>query len=85
MGRTLFSSFAGAGIGFLVAFVIASMTGALSTPDGGAGILFVGTFLGGIGAIAGAIIGGVADLLEFFKRREEARQAQEQGKSESEI
>jgi hypothetical protein len=34
--------------------------------------MFVGVFLGGTGAIAGAIIGGVADLLAFFRRKERA-------------
>lgn len=57
------------------------MTGAFSTRDGAGIVLFVGTFLAGAGAIAGAVIGGVAELLVFFQRREQARQSQ--GKCES--
>ena len=34
--------------------------------------MFVGSFLAGTGAIAGAIIGGVADLLEFFRKKDQA-------------
>jgi hypothetical protein len=83
MKHTLFYSFAGAGIGFLVAIAIALMTDALSTRDGGAIIMFLGAFLAGPGAIAGAIIGGVADLLVFFKKREEARLLQECREPES--
>jgi len=44
-------------------------------------MLFVGCFLAGAGAIAGAIIGGVADLQEFFKRKDQApREAQDRDK-----
>jgi hypothetical protein len=82
MKHTLFYSFAGAGIGFLVAIAIALMTDALSTRDGGAIIMFLGAFLAGPGAIAGAIIGGVADLLVYFKRREQTRQSQVKYESE---
>ena len=72
MGRTLLYPFAGAGIGFLVAFVIvAMMAGAQPSSDWAVITLFVGTFLAGTGAIAGAIIGGV----EFFKRRQQATDA----------
>jgi hypothetical protein len=40
-------------------------------------------FLAGTGAIAGAIIGGVADLREFFRRKDQApREAQDRDKSE---
>jgi hypothetical protein len=77
MKRTLFSAFAGAGIGMLAATAIGAMTRATSTPDGLAIILFIGVFLAGTCAIAGAIVGGVADLIEFFKKKEEARQIQE--------
>jgi hypothetical protein len=48
--------------------------------------LFVGIFLAGSGAIAGAIIGGVADLLKFVRRRERARtESQTRCKSKSEV
>jgi hypothetical protein len=33
--------------------------------------LFLGSFLAGAGAIAGAVIGGVADLRECHKRKDE--------------
>jgi hypothetical protein len=65
-------SIAGAGIGFLAAVVlVAIMTGTQTPPsDTWAITLFVGTFLAGAGAIAGAICGGFA---EYFKRIEQAR------------
>lgn len=81
MGRTLLYPFAGAGIGFLVAFVIVRMMAGASPPSDTTAItLFVGTFLAGTGAIAGAIIGGV----EFLKGRQQAREEQVQRESESE-
>ena len=89
MGRTLLCSLAGAGAGFLVGFVVVlavvRMTaGAQPASDTGPAIMFVGVFLAGTGAIAGAIIGGVADLLEFFRRKDRApREAQDRHKSES--
>jgi hypothetical protein len=71
MGRMLLYPFAGAGIGFLVAFVIVRMMAGEPPPSDTAAItLFVGTFLAGTGAIAGAIIGGV----ECFIRRQQARE-----------
>ncbi|HEY1377320.1 MAG TPA: hypothetical protein VGF55_11025 [Gemmataceae bacterium] len=71
MGRTLVFSFAGAGIGFLAAFVIVQMmTGPSEARDTAAITLFVGTFLGGSGAIAGAIVGAVA---EFANRSTQPR------------
>ena len=82
MGRTCLYSFAGAGIGFLAAFVIVGMMVGASPPSDTTAItLFVGTFLAGTGAIAGAITGAVA---EFVKRTEQARAAQMQRDSESE-
>ena len=82
MGRTLLYPFAGAGIGFLVAFAIVRLTvGASPSRDTTAITLFVGTFLAGTGAIAGAIIGAV----EFFKRRQPPREEQVQRESESEV
>ncbi len=71
MARTLLCSLAGAVGGFLVgAAAVRSMTPYAS--DTTAIILFVGIFLAGTGAIAGAIIGGVADLQEFFRRKDQA-------------
>jgi hypothetical protein len=73
MVRTLLCSLAGAGAGFLVGFAAVSMTlGAQSSRDIVAVMLFVSIFLAGTGAIAGAIIGGVADLREFFTRKDQA-------------
>jgi hypothetical protein len=82
MGRTWLCSFAGAGIGFLAAFVIVRMMAGASSPSETTAItLFVATFLAGTGAIAGAITGAVA---EFSKRRDQAREAHVQRESESE-
>jgi hypothetical protein len=81
MGRTLLYPFAGAGIGFLAGFVIVGMmAGAASPSETTAITLFVGTFLAGCGAIAGAIIGGV----EFFMRGRQVREAPSQRGSEPE-
>ena len=84
MGRTLLCSLAGAGTGFLVGFAAVRMAaGAQPAGDTGPISLFVGIFLAGAGAIAGAIIGGVADLREFFRRKDQApREAQDRDKSE---
>ncbi len=35
-------------------------------------IAIMGMILAGMGAIAGAIIGGVADLREYFRKRDQA-------------
>jgi hypothetical protein len=82
MGRTLVCSLAGVGVGFLVGYAGVSMTaGAQPASDTGPAILFVGSFLAGTGAIAGAIIGGVADLREFFRRKVQApSESQDQNK-----
>ena len=84
MGRTLLCSLAGAGAGFLVGFAAVRMVaGAQPASDTGFIIMCVGVFLAGTGAIAGAIIGGVADLREFFRRKDQApREAQDRDKSE---
>jgi hypothetical protein len=82
MGRTWLYSFAGAGIGFLVAVVIVQMMVGPSPPSETTAItLFVGIFLAGTGAIAGAITGGVA---EFVKRMDQARETQGPRASEPE-
>ncbi len=87
MGRTLLCSLAGAGAGFLVGFAAVLMAfGAQPARDTGAIALFVGIFLAGTGAIAGAIIGGVADLREFFRRKDQApREAQDRDKSKWDV
>jgi len=90
MVRTWLYSFAGAGVGFLVGFVLVLLVrmtaGAQPPSDMAAVTLFLGGFLAGAGAVAGALIGGVADLLAYFRRRDEAvRDAQAQCESESEV
>jgi hypothetical protein len=70
MVRTLIGSVAGAGTGCFVAVVAVQIAaGGQPGSDAGPVTLFVGVFLAGAGAIAGAIIGGVADLVAFFKRK----------------
>ena len=71
MSRSFVGSLAGAGVGFLVGFVsVIIASGGESARDTGSIILFVGCFLASAGAIAGAVIGGVADLRELFKRND---------------
>ena len=84
MARALLYSLAGAGAGFLVGFVVVRMAaGAQPASDTGPISMFVGIFLAGTGAIAGAIIGGVADLREFFGRKDQApREAHDRDKLE---
>jgi hypothetical protein len=73
MGRAGICAFAGGVIGFFAGCVIVrAMVGASPPSDTAAITLFVGTFLAGTGAIAGAISGGVA---EFFRRAERARES----------
>ena len=73
MSRSLVSSLAGAGIGFLVGCVgVRIASGGEWERDTGGVILLLGSFLSGAGAIAGAVIGGVADLREFFKKKDQA-------------
>jgi hypothetical protein len=63
---------AGAALGFLTALILVTvMVGGASPGETAAITLFVGAFLAGCGAIAGAILGGLASL----KRRQEARVA----------
>jgi hypothetical protein len=72
MSRTLLCSLAGAGVGFLLgAVAIAIASGGQAGSDTAGITLFVGSFLAGMGAIAGAVIGGVADLREFFTKRDQ--------------
>jgi hypothetical protein len=78
----LLCSLAGAGVGFLVGFAIVHIAAdAQPARDTGPASLLVGVFLAGSGAIAGAIIGGVADLREFFKKKDQApRETQDRDK-----
>jgi hypothetical protein len=84
MGRTFLCSLAGVGAGFLVGLAVIHMAaGAQPASDTGPAALFVGVFLAGCGAIAGAIIGGVADLREFLKWKDQTpREAQDRDNSE---
>jgi uncharacterized protein YqgC (DUF456 family) len=80
MGRTVLFSLAGAGIGFLAAFVIVRMmTGASAARDTAAITLFVGTFLAGSGAIAGAIVGAVAEVANRTAQAKAAQLRRESG------
>jgi hypothetical protein len=82
MSRTLVCSIAGAGIGFLVGCVgVAIASGGQAASDTAGITLFVGSFLAGTGAIAGAVIGGVAELRESCAKKDQAsdRKAAKQG------
>jgi hypothetical protein len=82
MGRTLLYPFAGAGIGFLFGVLVARiMVGGSPPSDTTAITLFMGAFLAGCGAIAGAIMGGV----ESFKRSRQAPDTQLRRESESDV
>ncbi len=90
MVRTCLCSFAGAAVGFLfglVLVVLIPLTAGAGLPSEAVpiGALF-GGFLAGTGTVAGALIGGVADLLAYFKRRDEAaRNAQKRCESQSRL
>jgi hypothetical protein len=74
MIRTLLCSLAGAAAGFFVGFVgVCLAAGKPPAGDIGFAILIVSVFLAGAGAIAGAISGGVADLREFFAKKDHAQ------------
>jgi hypothetical protein len=85
MVRTWLYPVAGAGVGFLVGLLLVQMmAGGQPASDTVAVTLFVGVFLAGAGAVAGALTGGAADLLEFLRRRDEAaRDAPEHSEPES--
>ena len=71
MLRTCLCSLTGAGLGFLAAFILVGiMSGPEPAKDMGWIVLFLGALLSVGGAIAGAVTGGAADLLEYFKRRD---------------
>ena len=78
MSRTFVCSLVGAAVGFLVGCVgVRIATGGETARDTGAVILFMGSFLAAAGAIAGAVIGGVADLREFFTKKDQASDQKE--------
>ena len=71
MVRTFVFSLTGAGVGFFVgSALVAMMSGGQPAHDTAFVCLFFGSLLAGAGAVAGAIIGGVADLLSFFRNRD---------------
>ncbi len=75
MRRTLLCSLAGAGAGFFAGFVIVELFIQIlareTVPDNTGMVLILGVFLAGAGTIAGAIIGGVADLKEFLQGKQQ--------------
>lgn len=75
MRRTLLCSLAGVVAGFLLTAVVISITAGATggrSADTGPIIAILGIFIAGMGAIAGAIIGGVADLREFYRTKDKA-------------
>ena len=86
MLRTLLCSLAGAVAGFLASTVVILIVagaagGRPSATDTVPIIGILGIFIAGMGAIAGAIVGGVADLREFFRKRDQAsRNSQDRDK-----
>lgn len=82
MVRTLACSLVGAGAGFLAGVlgisVVLGIVGGYHS-DTFAVSVFVGAFLAGAGAIAGAVMGGVADLLGYFRRKDQALREAEVG------
>jgi hypothetical protein len=88
MLRTLLCASAGAGVGFLAGFllVLVAATSAGATGDISAAAIFLGGFLAGAGAVVGALIGGVAELLAYFRIRDEvARQIQGRREAGSDV
>lgn len=82
MIRTLICSLTAAGVGFLLGIAGVNLV-AGPEPKGDTSfiILCVGGFFAGAGAIAGAIIGGVAELRDLSKNKNSASDdAQAQGK-----
>jgi hypothetical protein len=72
MSRSFVGSLTGAGIGLLLGFVgVGVASGGESARDTGAIVLFVGSFLAGAGAIAGAVIGGVSDVRKLLHKQDE--------------
>jgi hypothetical protein len=73
MSRAFVGSLVGAGVGFLAGCLGVNIaSGGTVASDTAALTLFVGCFLAGTGAIAGAVIGGVADLREFCAKKDRA-------------
>jgi hypothetical protein len=76
MVRTVMGSVMGAGAGFVAGVLVMVVVAfAVRGDEFGASEIvpicaFVGVFLAGTGAIAGAVVGGTADLLGYWRRRE---------------
>jgi len=82
MSRTFVCSIAGAVVGFLAGYVgVIIVSGGQAGSDTAGLTLVLGSFLAGAGAIAGAVIGGVADLREYLTKKDQAsdRKALKQG------
>lgn len=75
MRRAMLGALTGAGVGFFAGFVIVQIFLHIvereTTPDSTGMVLILGVFLAGAGAIAGAIVGGVTDLKEFFQKKQQ--------------
>ena len=72
MRRTLVCSLAGAGVGFLVGFLpVRLLAGFQGAGDATAVAVFIGVFLAGSGGIAGAVIGGVTELLKVYRAKDD--------------
>ena len=73
MSRAFVGSLAGAAVGFLAGCVCVGIaSGGEVTRDTTPFTLLFGCILAGPGAIAGAVIGGVADLREFCAKKDRA-------------
>jgi len=73
MLRTSLCSLVGAGLGFGLGFILVMLIpGRPSASDTGAVVVFLGGLLAVGGAIAGAVIGGAAELVQYLRRRDEA-------------
>lgn len=72
MSRSLVCSLAGAAVGLAISYVgVLIVSDGQTARDTGAIILCFGGFLAGMCAIAGAVIGGVADLRESFQTKDQ--------------
>ncbi len=75
MVRTVICAVVGAGAGFVAGSLgfgaVLGIAGGIHA-DTFVASVFVGVFLAGAGAIAGAVIGGTADLLGYLKRKDQA-------------
>jgi hypothetical protein len=72
MSRALAGSIVGAVIGFVAGYVGVAVTVGPNPPSDISGmVLILGSFLAAAGAIAGAVIGGFAELRESCKKKDQ--------------